>query len=129
MPQNKDFYTSDVELLKIPSEMLEPFASQMIGRWYHRCTQALEVKKSIEKKLKDEGREPTFHEHLDMEQFYNECSNLWWGVKSLTKLSIACRNATHFCIALQNEKSKIANWIKKHLGFDPILDKDKGFGF
>ncbi len=125
---SNDFYTSDVEMLKIPSEMLEPFAAQMIGRWFHRCTQALEVKKEIEKRLKDKKKEPTFYEHLDIEKFHKECSNMWWGCKALTKLGIACDGAVHFCIALGNEQSRVADFIEKHLGFNPILDK-KGFGF
>lgn len=125
---SKDFYTVDTELTKIPSEMLEPFARQIISRWWDRCQTALEVKTTIDKKVKDEEREHTFHEHLDCEKFYKECSNMWWGLKALSKIGIACPDAVHFNIALSNEMSNISNYIKKHLGFDPILDK-KGFGF
>jgi hypothetical protein len=125
-----DFYTSDVELTKIQSEMIEPFANRLISRWFNRCTQALEVKQNIEKKLKDEGREPTLHEYLDMEMFFKECQNMWWGLDSLSSLAIACKDSVHFCIALQNEQRKIGEWIEEHLGFNPIsTPKNEAFGF
>ena len=130
MPTNKDFYTVDTELVKIQSEMIEPVAGQLIGRWFNRCQMALEVKNTIDKKVKDENREHTFHEHLDCEMFWKECSNMWWGVRALNKMGIACKDATHFNIAISNEMSKIADYIEDKLGFNPILEKShKGFGF
>lgn len=72
----------------------------------------------------------TFHEHLDSEKFYSQCSHMWFGMTALTKLSVASRGAVHFAIALQNDKSFVADYIKEHLGFDPILDKKEDcFGF
>lgn len=123
-----DFRTSEIVLTKFESEALEPTAQHCIGRWFHNCELSLSVKKEIEAKCKAEKRDMTFHEYLDSEVFWSNCSTMWFGLVALTKLSIACDGAIHYCIALQNEKSKIAKYIDKHLGFDPILDK-KGFGF
>ena len=123
-----DFRTSDTKLIEIQSEALEPTAQYLLSRWFHNCQITLSVKKEIEAKCNSDKREMTFEEHLDSERFWSECSNMWFGLAALTKLSIACKGAHHFAIALQNEKSKVADYIKEHLGFDPILDK-KGFGF
>lgn len=128
MTKKKDFYENETELVKFNSEELEPFAARLIGKWFNRCQKALKVRDDIVAKCKAEKRPLTFYESLDTEKFWSECSNMWFGLKGLTKVSIACKGATHFQIALSNEQSKISNYIEKYLGFNPILDK-KGFRF
>lgn len=107
------------------SEMIEPTAAHCLGVWFHNCELARELKEKIEKRCTDENREMNWREMLDCEQFFHQCSHMWWGLKSLNKLSIVTRGATHFGIAISNEMSKVANYIKEHLGFCPILDKEK----
>jgi len=126
--KEKDFYTSDAKLVKMYSEDLEPTAIYCLGRWFDRCQTALAVQQEIIIKCKMEGREKTFHEYLDCEEFYNNCSTMWYGLQALNKLSIACKTTTHFSLAVSGEMSRVAGYIKEHLGFNPILDK-KGFGF
>jgi hypothetical protein len=126
--RKSDFYEDETELVKINSEDIELFAGLLLGKWFARCEQAGKVKDNIVAKCKAEKRDMTFHEHLDADVFYKECENMWFGLKGLTRVSIACKDAAHFSVALSNEKSKIANYIEKYLGFDPILDK-KQFGF
>ena len=114
------------------SEIIEPTAAHLLGVWFHNCELARNLKDKIEKRCTDEKREMTFREMLDCEQFFNQCSHMWWGLQSLNSLSIVTRGAVHFSIAVSNEMRKVSHYIKEHLGFCPILDKDKckeyGFG-
>lgn len=116
---------SEFKPVEFRSEMIEGTAAHLLGVWFHNCELAREVKERIEKRCKDEDREPNFREHLDCEAFYDQCSHMWWGLQSLNHLSIVTRGATHFGIASSNEMSKVAKYIKEHLGFCPILDKEK----
>ena len=126
------FPESEFKPVEFKSEMLEPTAAHCLGMWFHNCELARELKEKIEKRCKDENREPTFREHLDCEQFFSQCSHMWWGLQALNKLSIVTRGAIHFGIACSNEMRKVSKYIEEHLGFCPILEKDKakelGFG-
>jgi hypothetical protein len=122
---DSDFYTSDEKRPVFNSEFIEPFAGRLLNIWVSRCEIARGVRDEIKAKCKAENREPTFHEHLDSEQFFRECTNLWWGLKGLNKISIVTTGAIHFGIAVSNEQRKVAAYIKKHFGFCPILDKEK----
>ncbi len=116
---------SELKLVEFQSEMLEPTAAHCLGVWFHNCELARKLKEKIEKRCKDENREQTFQEHLDSEQFWFQCSHMWWGLQSLNSLSIVTRGAVHFSLAVSNEMSRVSRYIKEHLGFCPILDKEK----
>lgn len=116
---------SELKLVDFKSEIIEPTAAHCLGVWFHNCELARELKEKIEKRCKDEERDMTFNEHLDSEQFYFQCSHMWWGLQSLNSLSIVTRGAVHFSLAVSNEMSRVSKYIKKHLGFCPILDKEK----
>jgi hypothetical protein len=107
------------------SERIEPAAAHCLGVWFHNCEIAKALKDKIKKKCEEENRDMTFQEMLDSEQFFRECTNMWYGVKALNRLSIATRGAVHFGVAISNEQRKMASYIKDHLGFCPIIDKDK----
>jgi hypothetical protein len=107
------------------SEMIEPTAAYCLGVWFNNCENARVLKDRIQKKCEKENRDMTFQEMLDSEQFFRECTNLWYGVKALNRLSISTRGATHFGVAISNEQMKMAKYIKEYLGFCPIIDKDK----
>lgn len=116
---------SQFKAINCCSERIEPTASYCIGVWFHNCEIAKDLKDKIQKKCKEENRDMTLQEMLDSEQFFRECAKMWYGVKALNRLSIATRGAVHFGIAISNEQSRIASYIKEHLGFCPIIDKDK----
>ena len=107
------------------STMLEPTAAHCVGVWHHNCEMARELQDNIAETCKKEKRDMTFREMLDSEQFIRECQNWWYGMKALDRLSIATRGAIHFGIAINNEQSRVADYIKKYFGFCPILDKEK----
>jgi len=125
MTTDYKFKTSTAIMPKFISEELESFAVICIGRWYARCEVARKVKDDIQKKCKIENREMTFHEYLDNQIFFKECTKFWWGVKAINKVSIVTEGAIHFGIAISNEQRYVAEYIKKHLGFCPILDEKK----
>jgi hypothetical protein len=116
---------SELELIEFQSEMIEPTAAYLLGRWFHNCEVARKLKEKIEKRCEDENREPNFREHLDSEAFYDQCSHMWWGLQQLNSLSIVTRGAVHFNLAISNEMRRVSRYIEEHLGFDPILDKEK----
>ena len=122
---DNSFYTSDKEMPVFASEALEPFAVHCIGMWFSRCEIARKVKIEIEERLKAENREPTFNEHLDMEMFFRECTNFWYGVNAINKVSIATKGAVHFSLCIGNDLRRVATYIKDHLGFSPLSEKEK----
>ena len=122
---DNDFYTSDKKMMVFISEELNPFAARCIGKWFMRCETARKVKEEIQKRCEAEDRDMTFHEMLDSEKFFRECSNWWWGMSAINKLSIVTHGATFFGIAISNEQRRVSSYIKEHLGFCPITEKDK----
>lgn len=119
------FKTSDEQMPIFVSEELEPFAARCLGRWFARCEVARKVKEDIQAKCEAENREMTYNEDLDSMIFFRECSKFWWGIAAINRVSIVTEGAVHFSIAIQNEQRHVAKYIKKHLGFCPILDKEK----
>lgn len=107
------------------SEIINPTAAYALGIWFHNCELARELKDKIEKRCKDESRNETFQEMLDCDRFFHQCSHMWWGLQALNTLSIVTNGAVHFSLAISNEMRKVSKYIKEHLGFCPILDKDK----
>jgi len=116
---------SEFEPVKFVSEMIEPTVARCIGIWFHNCELARNLKEKIEKRCEEEKRNPTWREDLDCRQFFRQCSHFWWGLRAWNKLSIVTDGAVHFGIAIQNEQRRFAKYIKKYLGFCPILDKEK----
>ena len=120
-----EYPESEFKPVEFRSEMLNPFAAHCLGVWFHNCELARKLKEKIELRCKDEDREPTFQEAMDCERFWDQCSHMWWGLQHINSVSIVTRGAVHFSIAVSNEMRKVSYYIKKHLGFCPILDKDK----
>lgn len=125
MTMDNMFFTTNAEMPVFLSEELNPFAAMCIGRWYARCEVARKIREEILVKCKTENRDKSFHEHLDSERFFKECTKFWWGLRAINRLSIVTDGAIHFGISISNEQRHVANYIKKHLGFCPILDKEK----
>ena len=103
----------------IRSEDIEPTMAYLTGRWFNKCEAARKRKDEIVKMTKEEGRELSFEEYLECDRFWKECNNMWHGMKGLTRVAICCEEAVHFCLAHQNNKHFIGNYIEKYLGIDP----------
>jgi len=119
------FYTSDEKMPIFASEELEPFAVTCIDRWFSRCEVARKIKEKIEETCKKENRKMMFGESFDTKVFFRECQKFWWGINALSSVSIVTDDAVHFNLCISNEKRHIAEYIEKHLGFNPLTDKEK----
>lgn len=93
--------------MKIHSEVVEPTMAYIIGRLFIQCEQVRET---------------------DHNEFFNRCQNFWYGVSKINDLATAC-NASHFSMTARNELQRVADYIKKYLDIDPILDKHPQFKF
>ena len=116
------FHTTDVKLVGIPSEAIEPFAQYMIGRLFDRCEKARKVRDSLKAKTDKEMNGLTFNEAMDYEKFSSLCADLWYGVQHLSGLGTVARTCTHFTIAMGNHMSLIARYIEEHLGINPFKE-------
>lgn len=95
----------DTEHLII-SEVVEPFAAYLIGKWFDQCMKA---KEKAEKNKDD---------FFIQAEFRSVCETLWFGVKCLNKLAIPCQ-ASHFTIVMNNKYTRVAVLIKSWIGIDP----------
>lgn len=106
--------------LRFNIPMLEYTFTHLIGRWGMAC-----------EKAKTTG---------DINKIWAACSNLWYGINGLNKVTIACRGLVHnnainddsHCInlsyAIMNEMQTTGKYIKSLIGKNPITDKNI-FGF
>jgi len=95
------------------SEYYKPMMERIIGVGYKRCE---EMRESIKK-----------GDSHDCEMI-TTCMN-WWNSLDAFSLMASCLHLdtgelSWISVAVGNNKSIIADYIEKHLGFSPILDVD-----
>lgn len=91
------------------SEDIEPFRQHIIGRLFAKCAAAKETE--------------------DPWEMRRACQNLWFGVKGLRKIGIACSNGAgpteqmaFYNNALSSDYSYIVKYILEETGIDPLKD-------
>jgi hypothetical protein len=107
----------------IVSEAIEPTAGYLIGRWWAKCEKARKRRDELNAK-REAGNHLTWEEALEVERFWKECRNFWWGVRALNRVSIACEEAIHFSLAMGSVMRDTADYIERYLGVDPMNDKE-----
>lgn len=85
------------ESLKIHSEEIEPSFCRLIGKWYAQT----------------EYMKKTYGNHSAA--YVDAMQNWWWGMRSLSRLMVACPGATHAAIALSNHMQDIKRMIEQEL--------------
>ncbi len=96
--------------------MIEPFATYMIGVGGMRVVDYLE---NFKKNPKDE---------MAWYGLANEMVGFWYLINEcLNHIGAACagKGPVHFNIAMNNETRKIADWLEKLGGVNPITEKDR----
>lgn len=88
------------EDLKFRSENLEPFFVHTIGKWF---AQSQYMKK-------------TYGPHSAA--YVDSLENWWWGMRALSRIMIACPDATHCQVAHSNEMQLVKSAIEKELDIE-----------
>jgi hypothetical protein len=86
--------------LQFTSEALEPAFTHMIGKWY---AQSQWMKKTY---------------GLHSAAYVDSMQNWWWGMRAMSRLMIACPDATHAAVALSNHMQDIKKMIEKELDIE-----------
>lgn len=101
------------EDLLIVSEELEPAFCRVIGKFFAQC----------EHLRKTHSTDCVF--------FVDTCDSWWWTMNAMNSMTIGISSAIHAGIAIGNEMRRVSDYIEKHLGFNPVLErenlKDKTF--
>jgi len=58
-------------------------------------------------------------------EFEHHCQALWWVIIGLFKISIGVSTATHFSLAINNDRRRVRDYIMKHVGCDPEVVWEK----
>jgi len=83
------------------SAELEKMAASLVAGWYKICEEATE------------------------DNLWHECTNFWFGIRALNRLSVATNNArgrpgaSGFSAAMTNEMNRVAQYIKSRINVDP----------
>lgn len=95
------------EDLKFHSEALEPTICHLIGKWY----------------AQSQWMKQTYGPHSAA--YVDSMEHWWWGMRSLSSLMIACKDATHASIVLSNHMQDVKRMIEKELDIEfSFLDGD-----
>jgi hypothetical protein len=96
--------------LQIRSEELEPTICHLIGKWY---AQSQWMKK-------------TYGPHSAA--YVDSLNNWWYGMESLSRLMITCRDATHASLGVSNHMQRVKRMIEEELGIKfSFMDKNLNF--
>ena len=110
---------------KCNSEIIEPAMGHIIGVHYKRVKEILTA--SDEELFAPYDHEPYADYRKGL--ILKACSDWWWTMETMRKLSIQTPGAVHFSLAIGNEYILVAKYIKSLTGIDPMNTDDIMFNF